>query len=191
MNIRQCDAYAGIGSRSTPENVLKQMYELALCLAKCGLTLRSGGAAGADAMFEEGCDDAKGDKEIFLPFESFNQNKSVLSKPPKEAFEMAALYHPSKAGFSRMKYIYQAFHARNMQQVFGENLDCPVRFVVCWTPDGCEHDDTRSKETGGTGQAISAASLNNIPVFNLANAGRLEEVKEYCDCLSMQYSDYL
>lgn len=189
MNIRQCDAYAGIGSRSTPKDILDQMVELAICFSRCGLTLRSGGASGADSAFEDGCDRAKGKKEIFLPFEYFNQNKSVLCKPPQAAFDMAAEYHPTKSAFSKMKYTFQAFHARNMQQVFGENLDCPVRFVVCWTPDGCESDETRTKDTGGTGQAISAASRNKIPVFNLANAGRYEEVKQYCEDCSMQYVD--
>ncbi len=189
MNIRQCDAYAGIGSRTTPPEIIEQMTELAGCLAASGWTLRSGGASGADQAFEDGC--GTGNKEIFLPYKNFQKNKSTLYEPPIAAIEMAALYHPTRDNFFKLKKYIQTLHARNMQQVFGEELDCPVQFVVCWTPDGCEHDDLRFKETGGTGQAISAASLNNIPVYNLANAGRLEELKEYCDNKTLQYSDYL
>ena len=111
--------------------------------------------------------------------------KIILKNTKKHKFVIVC-----GGGSIARKYI-QALHARKMQHVFGEDLECPVQFVVCWTPDGCEHDDLRFKETGGTGQAISAASLNDIPVYNLANAGRLEELKEYCDNKTLQYSDYL
>lgn len=185
MNIRQCDAYAGIGARITPPGVCVEMTNLAECLAVCGWTLRSGGAAGADTAFELG---AGSRKEIFLPFQGFNENESELFTPPAKAYDLAAEYHPT---FKQLKPKVKAFHARNMQQIFGENLDCAVQFVVCWTPDGCEHDDERTEHTGGTGQAISAASLNNIPVYNIAKPGRLKEVKEYCDCKMTQYSDYV
>lgn len=48
--------------------------------------------------------------------------------------------------------------------------------VVCWTPDGCESQATRTKATGGTGLAIALADSMGIPVFNLRNAGALERV---------------
>jgi len=48
--------YAGIGSRSTPDNVLGIMEKLGIVLAKKGFILRSGGADGADKAFEKGCD---------------------------------------------------------------------------------------------------------------------------------------
>ena len=41
-------AYAGIGSRETPDQVLQIMTDLAVALAKEKFTLRSGGAGGAD-----------------------------------------------------------------------------------------------------------------------------------------------
>lgn len=151
------------------------MVELAAKLAKCGWTLRSGGADGADAAFEQGCGNGK--KEIFLPTDPL----------PPQAFELAEKYHPMWNG---LPPFVKKLHARNMQQIFGLNLDCQVQFVVCWTEDGCEHDSTRTKDTGGTGQAISAASLSNIPVFNLANPNRLLLLEDYCECKEMQYSDY-
>ncbi len=80
------------------------------------------------------------------------------------------------------------FHARNVQQVLGKNLDTPTKFVVCWTPDGAEQ--RTSNKTGGTGQAIRVAISNNIPVFNLYNEGRLEELKSSLDDMLLQYSDY-
>lgn len=58
---------------------------------------------------------------------------------------------------------------RSVFQVLGSDLLTPSRFVLCWTPDGCEHHITRSSKTGGTGLAISVASSHNIPVVNMAN----------------------
>lgn len=195
--VRQCSSYAGIGSRKTPNNVLTIMRELAHCLAKSGYTLRSGAAPGADKAFENGCDLVNGKKEIFLPYPNFNgtrdceynyKTQRLFLRPRTEAYKIAAIYHPS---WPDLKETAQHFHARNVHQMMGYDLDCIVDFVVCWTPDGCEHHNTRTVNTGGTGQAISIASLNNIPVFNLANSNTKEKVMEFCDCASMQYSDYL
>lgn len=172
MNIRQDCAYAGIGSRKTPQNILFQMTEVAEQLERCGWTLRSGGAKGADTAFEEGSNK----KEIFL----------ATDEIPDLAFEIAAIYHPTWGG---LKPYVKKLHARNAQQILGKNLDCEVKFVVCWTPDGAEKQTT--KDTGGTGQAIRVANAHNIPVFNLANEGRLEQIKEVDECALMQYSDYL
>ena len=60
--------FAGIGSRSTPDHVLQAMRKVAHRLAEMGYTLLSGGAAGADSAFEEGC---FGRKEIYLPWTGF------------------------------------------------------------------------------------------------------------------------
>jgi predicted Rossmann fold nucleotide-binding protein DprA/Smf involved in DNA uptake len=60
--------YAGIGSRETPPDVQKLIFDIADKLAKKGYVLRSGGADGADLTFEAGCDNSNGLKEIFLPW---------------------------------------------------------------------------------------------------------------------------
>jgi len=172
MNIRQDCAYAGIGSRKTPPSILYQMTDIAKGLAECSWTLRSGGAAGADSAFEEGATK----KEIFL----------ASAEIPEAAFEIASEYHPAWGGLQ--PYV-KKLHARNAQQILGKNLDCTVKFVVCWTPDGAETETTI--KTGGTGQAIRIANAYRVPVFNLANEGSLEKVKDFCDCALMQYSDYL
>jgi hypothetical protein len=81
---------------------------------------------------------------------------------------MAAETHPkweSLGGGAR------SLHARNVHQVLGEDLRTPSEFVVCWTPDGCETEAERSKETGGTATAIVIAYRHNIPVYNMAKFG--------------------
>ncbi len=172
MNIRQDCAYAGIGSRKTPQNILFQMTEISEQLDRCGWTLRSGGAKGADTAFEDGSNK----KQIFLATDE------ILD----EAFEISSKYHPTWGGLP--PYV-KKLHARNAQQILGKNLDCCVKFVVCWTPDGAEKQTT--KETGGTGQAIRIANAYNVPVFNLANEGRLEQIKDINECALTQYADYL
>lgn len=54
--------YAGIGSRKSPQDILKFMVKIAKSLSDSYI-LRSGGAVGADKAFEYGAKD----KEIFRP----------------------------------------------------------------------------------------------------------------------------
>ena len=154
-------SYAGIGSRRTPAEVLLLMTKIAFDL-KDHLTLNSGAAPGADMAFEDG---AGSNKVIFVPWNGFSGKKMQYPIPP-EAFEMASKAHKA---WPYLSSAVRSLMARNCQQVLGKNLDDPVEFVICWTPDGCEDDKTRTRDTGGTGLAITIASWNAIPVFNLQN----------------------
>jgi hypothetical protein len=154
--------YAGIGSRKTPNNVLSFFTTAARVLDRNGYILRSGGADGADTAFEKGTFN----KEIFLPWKGFNSNNSQLYNISSEAYNIAELYHPY---WDNLKESFKKFHARNVHQILGKNLDKPVKFVLCWTPDGAETMEETSKETGGTGQAIRIAWNYQIPIYNLKN----------------------
>lgn len=167
--------YSGIGSRETPTNVLADMVELAKMLGKLNACLRSGGAPGADTAFEQGCVAVKGQMEIFLPWRGFNGNRSHLYDIHPKAFVVAEKFHP---GWRHLKEPVRRLMARNVQQVLGKNLDSPVDFVLCWTPDGCEDHSSRTRKTGGTGQAISIASSCDIPVINLFNADALDRIEQ-------------
>jgi hypothetical protein len=156
-------AYAAIGSRRTPIEIQLEMTYIANRLQKV-YTLRSGAADGADKAFELGV--TEGNKEIFIPWKGFNNSDSLLYNVPMEAMELSKKYH------SRWELLSQAakkLMARNACQVLGYNLDDPVVFVLAWTPDGCESNKTRNKDTGGTGQAISIAEAYDIPVINMKN----------------------
>lgn len=153
--------YTGIGSRRTPIPVAVVMTRIALKLANTGQwTVRSGGAAGADAAFEIGTA-LSGLIEIYRP-----------KHATPTALKMAESVHPA---WDRCSDYAKQLHARNCFQVLGPNLDSPSKYVICWTPDGAEHGRETSIDTGGTGQAIRIASLHNIPVFNLANSARLKK----------------
>jgi hypothetical protein len=150
--------YAGIGSRKTPENTLRIMERVATRLEVLGYSLNSGGAEGADQAFAKGCTN----KVVYIPWASFGDG--VVACSP-EALDLASKYHPA---WDRLSQGAKRLMARNMHQILGADLQTPVDFVLCWTPDGAE--TSTSYKTGGTGQAIRLAIANNIPVFNLFNA---------------------
>ena len=65
--------YAGVGSREVPERALKRIHYVSKKLNNLGFTLRSGGASGSDYAFEKF---AGKNKEIYLPWKGFNDNRN-------------------------------------------------------------------------------------------------------------------
>jgi hypothetical protein len=168
--------YAGIGSRSTPQEILNTMCLLASKLAEAGWTLYSGGAEGADEAFALGAEadlidftGAGGEMEIFLPWPGFNglvgNEPRVHERPQDEAYDIAAEYHPY---WRYLKRGARALMARNTHQILGWQLEQTVDRVICWTPDA-SHGDKTSIQTGGTGQALRMAYDLGVPVYNLAD----------------------
>ena len=167
--------YAGIGSRNTPTDVLRYMKAVAKRLASRGFILRSGAADGADSAFEQGCLESCGQHEIFIPWKQYNGRNYSVRKLTDLHEQIASELHPT---WSRLSSGAKKLHTRNIAQVLGSDLQSPVQFVICWTPDGCESDASRAIKTGGTGTAISCASLRSIPVFNLANTDAKDRLAE-------------
>ena len=173
--------YTGIGSRDTPEPVLKKMRACSKRLKELGFTLRSGGAKGADSAFE--CQ-AGQLAEIYLPFNGFNGKRHdgdfYITAPflasCYEAMQMASEYHPNWGACNERA---KQMHTRNVYQILGANLDSPTLFVVCWTKDG--------KASGGTGQAMRIAKAYDVPIFNLYFDNALESLGEWLtlDCCGM------
>jgi len=147
--------YTGVGSRKTPGNIMKLMIKIAKKMAMNNIILRSGGADGADSAFEAGCNDMKGPKEIYLA------NQCTI-----KAMAIAKQFHHAWNACSEYA---RKLHGRNAFQVLGVNLNMPSRLLICWTPDGCEYHETRSRKTGGTGTAISIAEHYKVPIYNLFN----------------------
>ena len=50
-------------------------------------------------------------------------------------------------------------HGRNVFIILGKNFVTPVKFVICYTPDG--------KNSGGTGLGMNIAGYYDIPIYNL------------------------
>jgi hypothetical protein len=165
--------YAGIGSRKTPPEILQGMYRVAQVLASRGYSVRSGGAEGADSAFEEGADSVGGVKEMWLPWSGF-QARRQGHYPQEPHFTLAATLHPA---WTRLSQGAQRLHARNTGQILGADLNTPVRFVVCWTPDGAQAEGEISRVTGGTGTAIRLACRYAIPVLNLQRPDAVQRLR--------------
>jgi hypothetical protein len=168
-------AYAGIGSRSTTPELESIMTAIAAKLETEGWVLRSGGASGSDSAFERGVF-SPANKEIYFPSASFNNrsaneegvyNASTLSGWA-DAIKTVDVFHPAPGHLSAFAI---KLMARNAMQVFGGNMDSPVKMVVAYTKDG--------KMTGGTSQALRIAQHYNIPIRNLGDKDTLESIKQW------------
>jgi hypothetical protein len=171
--------YAGIGSRKTPIEIRKFMTKIASKLESLGWTLRSGAAPGADWAFERGVKNEVM-KEIYLPWAGFNDSRSTLHDLPLDrmAKDIAEPHHPT---WNYLKKQTKDLMGRNVYQILGAHLDKPVKFVICYTEDGCESKEDRSLETGGTGLAISLADSLGIPVFNLKNEDSRKRLQSFIE----------
>lgn len=176
-------SYTGVGSRETPLYILYMMSQLAMIFEKKGYILRSGCATGADAAFEDALLDPVNNAEIYVPNKGFPVKMGTTYKKhyiiPQERFgksfdglfrKATRLIH-SKNIHKKWQYLNEyttLLHNRNMFQVLGLDLKSPANFTVCFTKHKeLTYDDT-SEKTGGTGTAINASNLHNVPVFNLS-----------------------
>lgn len=151
MSLKKC--YTGIGSRSTPIPVLRKMFALAKQMAKNGYILRSGGAEGADLAFEWGCDKVGGAKEIYLPWQGFNESDSDLHDVSSDAMYIASTIHPA---WNKLSQGAQRLHGRNVYQVLGLGLNFKSEALYVWTPN--------SVPVGGSRTAIILAERYGIPI---------------------------
>lgn len=165
--------YTGIGSRSTPEPILKKMRACSKRLNELGFTLRSGGAKGADSAFEHW---GGVGAEIYLPFDGFEGKhdngyhfiNAQFLLTYNQAMQMASEYHPNWIACNERA---RQMHTRNVYQVLGQSLDKPSLFLLCWTNGG--------KVVGGSGQAMRIAKAYDVPIFNLYFDNALDKLGEW------------
>ena len=174
---------AGIGARDTPSPILTLMTASFARLADVGVTVRSGGARGADQACAKAVPTDLA--EIFLPEARFERSTSTLHPggdvTPElwaRAERIARHYHPK---WARLKTEFsEALMTRNSFQVLGLTLDDPSRATICWTETG--------SAVGGTGQAIRISWSHDVPVINLRIA---EHVRAICLELNIHASPAL
>ncbi len=148
--------YAGIGSRETPAEVLNQMREIAMELASKGYIVNTGDAKGADAAFRSSSPDDM--TNIFTAKDADDRTRAIAKE-----------IHPNPDALT--DYALDLM-ARNTNQVFGENLDTPVDFVLYWAKES----NNPMRPQGGTGQAVEMANLKGIPTINMAVEGWREKL---------------
>lgn len=160
--------YAGIGSRQTHPEILAEMTRIAKLLETKGYTLNTGVTfggkeEGADAAFSRGATK----KNLFAP-----ENQGSRTREQTIAKEI----HPNPDALVKVENGIKKdgalkLMARNTNQIFGNNLDTPVDFVLF-----------HAKETkgirpeGGTGQAVEMARRKGIPTINMMDSNWEEQL---------------
>ncbi|HOK59905.1 MAG TPA: hypothetical protein PK432_02900, partial [Candidatus Dojkabacteria bacterium] len=195
--------YAGIGSRQTPQEVLDKMTEVAKYLDDLGYTLNTGKTyptklndyliktvhkgnkeaaekayknkqaeterlsklyGNTVGMDEEGADRAfsagASKKNLFSPSDKIGQKEMKVGE------EIHPNWSALSAGAAKLM-------ARNTNQVFGENLDKPVDFVLFYAKEV----KGSIRPEGGTGQAVEMARRKGIPTINMADENWRDQLK--------------
>lgn len=169
--------YAGIGSRSTPQEIQEFQTRIATRLEEDGWLLSSGAAEGSDEAFEKGVSCISNNR-IIIPRNGFNKrhandgyvnfgNATQLMKNQCDA--LVSTIHPVWGNLPRwMKNL----HSRNVMQILGPELDSPVKFVLYWAPV-----DRHCVPVGGTRTAVVLANMLGIPTFNMLHKDVIERLE--------------
>lgn len=160
-------AYAGIGARKTPGEVLQYMTQQAALLESMNCLLRTGDAKGADQAF---CNGAKY-KSVYTP------KQPILDWAREKVAEVC------DSDYNTYKPITQNLLARNMYQLFGDgntpDACYPSKFVLYWSEPSSEYNSSQQDNyfncSSGTRYAVRAAVRAGIPTFNLYNQKELWE----------------
>ena len=173
-------AYAGVGSRATPAEVLAGMSDVAQVLGDAGFALSTGGADGADRAFEAGALRTDAPVTVHTPWPGYNGYRS--GRDPESDIDviypragdtvrgtsflhLARKHHPA---WDRCRRGARALFLRNVSILAGalddEGTVLPVSAVIAWTPNGRAH----GREAGGTGHTLRVAADLGIPVVNLS-----------------------
>ena len=173
-------AYAGVGSRATPREVLAGISDVAQVLGDAGFALSTGGADGADKAFESGALRTDAPVTVHTPWPGYNGYRpgrdpesdiDVIHPRADDAvrglsfLHLARKHHPA---WDRCRRGARALFLRNVSILAGALGDdgtvLPVRAVIAWNPNGSAH----GREAGGTGHTLRVAAELDIPVVNLS-----------------------
>lgn len=162
--------YAGIGSRQTPPNVLEAMTKAAQMLESKGFTLNTGvGVKGKKEGADKAFSDGTNVKNLFSPEEQGSREREQ---------KIAVEIHPAP---SKLTPVGLQLMARNTNQVFGDDLNTPVDFVLFYAKEG-----NNIRPEGGTGQAVEMARRKGIPTINMAESNWEAQLQSVLDQLSTQ-----
>jgi hypothetical protein len=167
--------YAGIGSRQTPKEILAQMTEAAKNLEYVGYTLNTGVTFGGK---KEGADKAFYDG-VGLMYNLFSPEKHGTRLREQS---IAKEIHPNPNALTEggLKLM-----ARNTNQIFGDNLDTPVDFVLFYAKE----TSNPLRVEGGTGQAVEMARRKGIPTINMADPNWRVQLDDVLNQLTTQQND--
>lgn len=164
-----------IGSRETPQHILKLMSKAGYGLSSSGCFGISGGAPGADTAWLSSYGP---NKRIIIPYNGFNNHSNkmqgvVLWEDLPNEGKIKSVIHAREfvPDYDDRSKTVQILLARDANQVLGDYCDSPVDAVFYWAP---EHN---RRIKGGTRVAVYIARKYDIPCFNLAFKDVLENFK--------------
>lgn len=186
--------YACIGSRETPDHILKLTYRFAHILAELGYAIYSGGCpkgmdyAGFRGAYSHKSSD-KSKNRIYISWEGM----SDLRHDPENGFycpqdhfsnypEAKLLAEQARGGWHNAGRGSIAHHSRNSYQSLGDDLNSPVDFVLTWAP----YKSNGPQVTGGTATAVKIALEHGIPVYNLIEPELEDRVEHFCNVVKAQ-----
>ena len=142
--------FSGIGSRETPLDIQLLMHDIGMYLGQRGYILRSGHCEGADMAFENGCDEVKGIKEIYLAKDCTEQS-----------MRLAEILHP--AWYKVNTPGKRKLLGRNPLIILGKTLDIPSNSVIYYATEDMKTGEIK----GGTRTGVVLAREWKIKTFNL------------------------
>jgi hypothetical protein len=197
--------YAGIGSREAPTEVLEQMTEVAKYLEGIGYTLNTGKTYPAKPSSDPKYQAQYEERLAFS--KKYNGKVGLDEEGADRAFSLGAtkknLFSPEKHGSRpREQAIAKEIHlnwsalvnkgpggpklmARNTNQIFGNNLDTPVDFVLFYAKE----TSNPLRPAGGTGQAVEMARRKGIPTINMADLNWRTQLDAVLSGLTTQQND--
>lgn len=180
---------AGIGTRELLQEDIKKIKCLSFLNGEC--LLRSGGAPGADTVFEEVIGE---NKQIFLPSRRFNYRRPDYRQGVYDSsawfnertWQLVLDHHPNPKA---LKYeATKALMQRNGFQVLGAQLNNPVDIVICVASGTkLDHNGKIQNVNGGTGQAVRIAHHNGIPIVNLRDGLGINTLPQHFQWIFTQY----
>ena len=186
--------YACIGSRETPDHILKLTFRFAHILAELGYSIYSGGCrkgmdeAGYRGAYSHKASD-KSKNRIYISWEKMGgwkhdpENGVYCPKDHFENYEQAKLLgEKARGGWHNAGPGSILHHSRNPYQPLGDDLNSPVDFVLTWAP----YKSTGPQVTGGTATAVKIALDHGIPVFNLIEPELEDRIQYFCDVIKAQ-----
>lgn len=191
-------AYSGIGSRDTPAEVLGVMEDAAYRLARIGLTLRSGKAAGADASFQRGVQKYVAEAginltphfaEIYIPWKGFKGGEGLIDDWDITLDTIDRMFPGHQemrwdwvkevhGGWDKLIQGSRKLHERNIHQLFGMDLgDAYInqsKFVLYYAPE-----TKRGEPKGGTASCVNLAKKQGIRTLNLLHDENQEVLHKF------------
>lgn len=177
MDLSFYKPYAVTGNPNPPDEILRKIERIVQKLDALEYTTRTGGMQGV----EESAERSAKKLELLLPWRGFSDKESKLTFTNERAVFVAKKF---SSAYDGLKPAAQAFLAKNVRLVMGQQVNSPALFLIVWTEDGAEKASERNSRTGFAGHPISIANALGIPVFNLGKADAEERLNRYLETIA-------